>query len=278
MIFLIFMFLATLSVAGIAGYFSVYGLAKVFAGSFLSVVLMGVALEAGKLMATSFLYRYWKETSWFLKLPMIVLIAALMLLTSIGVSGYLTSSYQIDTLSYKESEEKINLYQDELQRLTERKDEIDAQISALPADYVTAKQRLMTSFKDEYDRLKPRIEFLTLEIQKLKTENIQVQSKIGPIIFISENLGLDPDKSVVWLTIFIVLIFDPLALCLTIATNIVVVNRIKNKEPNKTSPILLQEKDTIEPTVTVPQEPVTSDANFDAVDAIKEINQKLNQV
>jgi hypothetical protein len=224
------MFLATLSVAGIAGYFSVYGLAKVFSGSFISVILMGAALEAGKLMAASFLYRFWNGTSWFLKLPLILLIAALMVLTSIGVSGYLTSSYQIDTLSFKESEEKVKLYEEELNRLITRKTEIDTQISSLPPDYVTAKQRLMSSFKEEYDRLKPRIEFLTTEIQRLKTENIQVQSKIGPIIFISENLGLNPDKAVVWLTIFIVLIFDPLALCLTIATNVVVVTRVKEKK------------------------------------------------
>jgi cell division protein FtsB len=256
------MFLTTLTVAGAAGYFSVYGLAKVFSGSFISVILMGAGLEAGKLMAASFLYRYWKYTSWFLKLPLIFLIFALMILTSLGISGYLTSSYQVDTLEFKSDRQTVELYEKELEILTARKAEMDKQISDLPADYITAKQRLITTFKPEYDKMLPRIQFLTQEIQTLKSKNIEIQSKVGPIIFISETLGLDPDKSVIWLTFFIVLIFDPLAVCLTIATNIAVVRRNEEKKESTITPQPHQ--------VAVPQpiKKVTDDVNtsFDIVE------------
>ena len=89
MIFIALLVLTTMALAGAAGFFAVVGLAAIFSGTFWSVVFMGGALEAGKLMAASYLYRYWEHTNIWLKTYLIAGILALMLLkVKVDESGY----------------------------------------------------------------------------------------------------------------------------------------------------------------------------------------------
>ena len=141
--FALILLLTTLAVAGSAAGFSIYGLANIFGGAFLSVIFMGSALEAGKLVAASYLYRYWHEVKLWLKLYFMVAIFVLMVITSTGIFGYLSSAYQQDTLQLKELQVQIDLLKDEKGELTVRKDFIDADIASLPNNYITARQRLL---------------------------------------------------------------------------------------------------------------------------------------
>ena len=79
------MFVVAMSIAGCAAFFSVKGIGLLFAGSFLSVIIMASSLEAGKLVAASFLYRKWKDLSWWLKLYLTSATLLLMVITSIGI-------------------------------------------------------------------------------------------------------------------------------------------------------------------------------------------------
>jgi hypothetical protein len=81
-------------IAGAAAYFSVQGIATLYAGAYISVLVMAGALEAGKIVGTSFLYRYWHRTSLLLKTYLLISIIALMGITSMGIFGFLTSAYQ----------------------------------------------------------------------------------------------------------------------------------------------------------------------------------------
>lgn len=242
MFFVLLLSLSALSIAGAAAYFSVFGLAQVFSGAFLSVVIMGSVLEAGKLMAASFLYRFWEKIHFIFKVYLLSAVLVLMLITSMGIAGYLSSAYQQDTISLREMTTLVENYRGELQTLSERKLEMDAQISNMPPDYVTARQRLMESFRPEYERINPRIEFLTERINTFDAEILQTQAKIGPIIFISEVLGANPDKAVIYLIAIIVIVFDPLAVSLTIAANVAIMNRKKSTQ--KESEGILEEHST----------------------------------
>jgi hypothetical protein len=222
MIFSVILVITALSIAACAAFFSVYGLAHVFAASFLSVMIMGVTLEAGKLVSTSFLYQYWDRINIFLKASLLSAVLGLMALTSMGIAGYLTAAYQTDTVGLRESDSKLISYTEELDRLVLRKEDMDRQISQLPSDYVAARQKLMKSFKSEYDTIVPRIEFLSTEKAKLQSTKITTESKVGPIIFISRALGKETDDAIFWLVVFIVVLFDPLAVLLTVAANIAI--------------------------------------------------------
>ena len=98
--FYIWIGLSALFIAGSAAAFSVYGLAKLFSGAFISVVIMASALELGKLVTASFLYRYWNMINWFQKVYMTIATIVLIFITSAGIFGYLSNAYQGATLEF----------------------------------------------------------------------------------------------------------------------------------------------------------------------------------
>ena len=196
--FIIVLILTTFAVAASAAYFSVYGLAHLFTGALIPVIIMGSALEAGKLVAASFLYRYSKVINKALKAYLSLAILILMVITSMGIFGFLTAAYQQDTLPLAEMQEKIALYEQEQTQLTERRNQIDKQIADVGPNYVRAKQRLVKEFADERKAIDARLAELTPELQQLKTQHVNVKAKVGPIMFIAEVMGKDPSTAVFW--------------------------------------------------------------------------------
>jgi hypothetical protein len=225
MFLLVLLFLSMMAVASSAAYFSVIGLAKLFSGSFISVLIMGGSLEFGKIVITSYLYNYWKETSLFLKTYLVITIFILVCITSMGISGYLMSAHQTTTISVQQDEESLIILEDQLQTHKDRKLDIDKQIASVGDNYVTAKQRLMESFKVELAQLSTDIPFTEKQILEIKTKNVEESAKIGPIIFITEVFGIEQDKAMTILILIIVFVFDPFAIALTIAFNNVLKHR-----------------------------------------------------
>jgi cell division protein FtsB len=243
MIFIVVLIAAALLIAASAAFFSVYGLAQVFAGAFISVIIMGVALEIGKLVAASFLYRYWDKISIALKAYLMVAVIVLMSITSMGISGYLTSAYQTDTVGLRDTATTLKSYTTELETLNARKADMDRQISQLPVNFVAARQKLMASFGPEYKKIDARVDFLKTEIAPLQKTKNAVEAKVGPIIFISKVLGSETDDAIFWLIVLIVVVFDPLAVALTLAANIAWADY---KKPKISTPV-----DAIDPPSTV---------------------------
>lgn len=216
------MSLSTTVVASIAAFFSVYGLAHTFAGAFWSVVAMGSALEAGKLMLASFVYRFRSHIGWTIKLPAYAFIVALMIVTSIGIYGYLSAAYQTDTLGSKEIVSTLHLKQEQQVTLQARKTQIDQQISQLPTSDVRGRQRLNRQFESESVNINKQLSSLSTDIQQLSQEQIKAEAHVGPIIYIAQVLGIGADKAISLLMLLIIFAFDPLAMLLTIATNIAI--------------------------------------------------------
>lgn len=238
MIFLLIMILTTFAIAAAAAYFSVYGMAHLFTGATIPVIIMGASLEAGKLVAASFLYRYRQTVGWALKIYLTLAVFLLMVITSMGIFGFLSAAYQQDTLPLTEMQEKITLYQDEHSQLLERRQQIDKQIADVGPNYVRAKQRLVAEFADERKRIDDRITELVPEIQKLKTDQINVTSKVGPIMLVAKVLGKEPDTAVFWFTLLLIICFDPLAVGLSIACNQVIMQRKEEKKSSELNKII----------------------------------------
>ncbi|QDJ96418.1 hypothetical protein Xoosp13_232 [Xanthomonas phage Xoo-sp13] len=228
MAFIVVLVLVTLAIAASAAFFSVYGLAHLFTGALIPVIIMGASLEAGKLVATSFLYRYAKSIGMTLKLYLISAIFVLMIITSMGIFGFLSAAYQKDTIPLAEMQQKIELYDAETKQLQERKVQIDKQIADVGPNYVRAKERLVKSFAEERKVIDSRLAEITPELQTLKTQQVNVKAKVGPIMFIAEVMGKNPNTAVFWFIIILISVFDPLAIALTIATNIAI--RIRKEE------------------------------------------------
>lgn len=119
--------ITALVIASCAAYFSVSGLATLFAGAFWSIVIMGGILEAGKLVATSFLYRFWNQTSKFLKIYLMFAVFVLMIITSLGIFGYLSRAHieqqgniQNATVIVQRIDSELNREQNKIELLSQR--------------------------------------------------------------------------------------------------------------------------------------------------------------
>ena len=232
-------FLATSAalLATVAGYFSIYGLASIFSGWFWEIIAMGIAIEYGKLVAVSYIYRYSFLESRGSKAYGYVGIGIMMLITSAGIFGFLSQGYQQDTLGLKQQVQRIELLTSEQEELLTfknenilRKKQIDDDIASLPNNYITARQRLLKSFGPELDIIREdiasytkQINEKTLAISKLKQEKLITEVHIGPIIFIANAFGTSNDEAVKWLIFMLIFVFDPLAVWLTLGTNKVLV-------------------------------------------------------
>lgn len=233
MFFILLLILTATSLAGVAAYFSVYGLAQLFQGMFWSVVIMGGSLEAGKLIGASYLYRYWNNINWLLKTYLIGGVLALMLLTSVGIFGMLSSGYQAQALPLKQLQQQLPAFEQERERLIERKQQIDQQIASLPKDYVKARVKLMDGFKAEQTQVTARIAELDAKVLEIKTKTIETEAHIGPITYIASAFELDTDNAAKYLIYIIIFAFDPMAVALTLAVNIALRVRREEKEREK---------------------------------------------
>jgi len=256
MIFTAILLISALFLTAVGGFFSICGLTQLFSGLFLPIILMGVALEIGKLSVASFLYRYWKKISWLMKGYMITATAVLMLITSAGIYGMLANSYQRDSQPLKETTVTLTLLTQEQESLSTRKKEIDKQIAQISPDYVTARQRLMSSFSLELNQINKRLPEITAELQRLSAQQIQQNAHVGPIIFIAKAMNRDTDDAALYMIMLIIFVFDPLAIALTLAVNIVIIDRNKKVIQEQTA---TQELPKVPPVAPVPAQ-VTSPA------------------
>lgn len=292
MIFLVILILTTTAIAGAAAFFSVYGLAYTFSGTFWSVVFMGSSLEAGKLVAASFLYRYWKTTHLMLKSYLMLGVVALMILTSTGIFGYLSTGYQTDVLPLKQLQSQIELLEQEKVQKISRKQQIDTQIAQLPTENVRGRERLIRQFREEQKEVTSRVNSLDKEILDVKSQLIKTEAHIGPITFIAKAFNMPSDDATKYLILLIIFAFDPMAVALTLAVNNVI--QLREREADKQAiepkvtveqddpPLLVEETQVVEPVADIPVEPVADApvepvADIPAVEPPRPFLEDLNQ-
>lgn len=254
MFFIALLIAATTAIAFAAAYFSVYGLAYTFSGVFWSVVAMGASLEAGKLVAASYLYRYWHKTNVLLKSYLMLGVAALMLMTSVGIFGYLSSGYQQDVLPLKMKTEQVQLLEEEKVRVMDRKRQIDglmagsATVSTVEGakgidrnavralrETTRARESLVKQYKAEQKDVTERLKQLDAELLVLKQDLIKVEAHIGPITYIAKAFDQPTDDATKWLIFLIIFAFDPMAVALTLAVNTALRVRDEEKAAKQTT-------------------------------------------
>ena len=215
--------LSALLIAGSAAAFSVYGLAKLFSGAFLSVVLMAGSLELGKLVTASFLYRYWDMINWFQKVYMTIATIVLVFITSAGIFGYLSNAYQGATLEFEKQSTELIAVEERIEQLEEDKvflkEELSVAISELPDNYITAKRKLREDYNPQILMVNEEI----LDYKKTRADlEIQLVSTgvdVGPAIYLARTFGTDIDTVVKFFIFILIFVFDPLAVMLVVAFN-----------------------------------------------------------
>ena len=238
--FITILALITFTIAGVAAYFSVQGIATLYAGAFISVLLMAGVLEAGKLVATSFLYRYWNKTNLFLKTYLLVAILSLMGITSMGIFGFLTSAYQISLVEFAQSEttqtyliSQKDILQKELESLNMRVDTLNqsrlSQEKRLPEMSTKSSIPIYADIKasgEEISQSRKRMNEVYTEIKTLDTQALDAQKQsgkqkdIGTFKYTAQLFNTSINNVVKYFTIAIIVVFDPLAIALLLGYNI----------------------------------------------------------
>lgn len=208
---------AIISVTGAS--FSIMGLTKLFSGAPLAVGIMAAALELAKLVAAMFLHRNWREMNGIMKLYLSLAVGILMGITSMGIFGYLSFAYQHTSAELKNTMVQIDYLESQERKLDAEKARIQETIDKIPANRIT--RRLDT--QKELEPVLQQLERQAIEVQmKLRNENLKrlsFQMEIGPVIYVAEFLKAKTDSVAIWLIILFVIVFDPLAVCLVLATS-----------------------------------------------------------
>jgi len=229
--FYIWIGLSALFIAGSAAAFSVYGLAKLFSGAFISVVIMASALELGKLVTASFLYRYWYMINWFQKVYMTIATIVWIFITSAGIFGYLSNAYQGATLEFEKQSTELLTIEERIEQLEEDKfflkEELEVAISELPDNYITAKRKL----REDYNPQILQINNELLDYKKTRADLeiglVSTGVDVGPAIYLARTFGTDIDTVVKFFIFILIFVFDPLAVMLVIAYNQALMDRNK---------------------------------------------------
>ena len=209
-------FLTAIALSAIAAFYSVIGLAQIFPGSFWPIILMGSILEIAKLVTVSWLYNNWAETNRLMRYYFSIAIILLMLITSMGIFGYLSRAHiesnvvvGANTVQLKTIETQEKIARDKLEYLLKRAGD--------PATATNKIDKEIQTTQNELNRLSKE------KLPLMKEEN-KLTAEIGPIKYIAEIFYSKDDPSfidkAVRLVIFtIIIVFDPLAILLLIAAN-----------------------------------------------------------
>ena len=246
--------LAALSISVSAAFYSVTGLSKLFAGASVEVIIMASSLEFAKLVIASLLYQYWDKLNKLLKVYLSIACVVLILITSAGIYGFLSSAYQqtatlegnisaqIELLERKKAnyQEQLAVYIEEKTNTTTAITSLREGLSNNIIQYTNANGQVITTTSsstrealekqldqaiERQTEVNVKVDDLNQQIFDLDTEIVEVQtssetaSELGPLKYISGLMGVEMDKVVNYLLLIIVFVFDPLAISLVLAAN-----------------------------------------------------------
>jgi hypothetical protein len=246
---------SALSVSASAAFYSVSGLSKLFAGASLEVIIMAGSLEFAKLVTASLLYQYWDTINKTLRTYLSIATIILVLITSMGIYGFLSSAYQetYSKLSAIENQkgfiqQKIDFYQNDVDRYDTEIERISSNISTLSNAKASSiqvrdttvsggfRQTISTTelrmaqsrinIEEENRKLAQEkrtiasdsLQKFQLQVLELDNNN-EVAGELGPLQYLSGLTGISMDKIINILLLVIIFVFDPLAISLVIASN-----------------------------------------------------------
>ena len=233
--------ITALAIAGVAAWYSIVGLMAIFAGAVIPIAIMGGVLEVGKLVTAAWLHQNWKKTRWWMKTYLTSAVFVLMIITSLGIFGFLSKAHlehSISTggtneLQISNLERQIARQQSIISDSETVLSQLDAQVQTL-IDYDRIRGRSGSiatrkgqaeereSLNEEINAAYIRIDELQKELSPLQQEALAIEVEVGPLKYIAEliygNEAEDYfDEAVRGVIILLIITFDPLAVVLLLA-------------------------------------------------------------
>lgn len=267
--------LSALLLSGIAAYYSIIGLAAIFTGAFWPIVFMGSVLEMSKLVTASWLYRNWKTCPLLLKSYLTSAVVILMVITSMGIFGFLSKAHIDSTLEAGANSVEIRTLKQQEKIANERLEYLLKRAGNPETASANVDRQIQQTQKELADINKRKLPLL-------KEEN-KLVAEVGPIKYIGDMVyGTDDanaiDKAVRLVIMLIMVVFDPLAVLLLIAANMSMQKRsgkpvIKDNTIVALTPEKIEEKANTEIDI-----PVFVEKKIDFVEVEKENITSIEEV
>ena len=278
-IFPIIIALTALAVSASAAFYSVSGLSKLFAGAAFAVIIMAASLEVAKLVIASLLYQYRKNLPRLLKYYLSVACLVLILITSMGIYGFLSAAYQetaalagnidsqIALIETKRDnvKEQLAIYSDEKTSINSAVSDLRSGLSNNVIQYkdketgqliTTTSSSTRRALEKQLDQaierqteINSRVDNLNQQLFDYETEIVEVTSnnnvagELGPLKYLSGLTGKPMDQIINILLLVIIFVFDPLAIALVIAANFAFEQLRPKKVMKEENTILIHEED-----------------------------------
>jgi hypothetical protein len=273
--------LTGLIISAVAIYYSVVGLTAIFSAAVIPIIIMGSALEIGKLVCASWLKENWERAPRFMKYYMISAVMVLMLITSMGIFGFLSKAHNDQNLVSGDVQSKIAIYDEKIKTAKEnieanrkqlkQMDEAVDQVMGRSQDEKgadkavsirKAQSRDRSALAKDIEANQKLIATLNDQAAPIRAEVRKVEAEVGPIKYIAKFIygdqGADEnslERAVTWIIIMIVIVFDPLAVIMLLAAQMTFGWLREQKKAEGDS--LTTESDNnivVEPTVTAQEE------------------------
>jgi hypothetical protein len=257
-----------LSLSVIAAYYSIAGLAAIFAAAVIPIMIMGSILELAKVVVTIWLHEYWTRARWLMKIYLVSAVIMLMLITSMGIFGFLSKAHSDQSLVSGDSQAKVSIFDEKIKtskdnidanrRALKQMDEAVDQVMGRSADEKGAEKavQIRRSQNKERARLIAEIDTeqktvakLNEEAAPLRAEFRKIEAEVGPIKYIAALIyGDNPDANILeravrWVIMLLVCVFDPLAIMMLLAST----ESLKWAREGRTSRVLEPEPPAYEP-------------------------------
>lgn len=271
-----------LGISAVAAYYSIIGLSTLFSGAVTAIIIMGIALEVGKLVTASWLYRNWKICNFFLRYYLLFAVMVLVFVTSIGIFGFLSKAHLDQVRPTSRNTEKIAVIEEKIIQYNVRIDREQGKINRAEndlrqldkaIDVYQGKNRISKSLKvrnkqknerkeisiiidaseQEIIQINDKIEELLDQKSEYKLDIIKTETDVGPLKYVAELLYGEAeaekhfDKAVRIIIIILIFVFDPLAVLMLISANISFVHRNVQKQKIGKSRLLRAEHEDFDP-------------------------------
>ena len=299
--------LSALSVSASAAFYSVSGLSKLFAGASLEVLIMATSLEVSKLVIASLLYQYWKQLNKLLRFYLTSAAFILVLITSMGIYGFLSAAYQETATKSGIIDKEINVINLKRERFVENRDflleekkSLDESVNSLrnglannvvqykdpeTGEIITttssSTRRVLENQLDDAlgrrDKISENLESVTDSISSLDIKILEIQSntdlagELGPLKYLSELTQVPMNEIINYLLLIIIFVFDPLAISLVIAANFLFSKLGEDKDKDETEIIeVLSEEELPEEIIEETPEEIIEETSEDIQEITEE--------
>lgn len=251
--------ITAIALATCAAFFSVYGISKLFAGATLAVVIMASTLEFSKLVIATFLHNYWEKMSKILRIYLSTGLVVLVIITSVGIYGFLSNAYQKTANDLSVQDNKISLLESKIEGFNNKletnnsvleiksnrfnrlsnlravqENRLDSMISKRYFSNANKTRDEISNANNELIKIRGEIDLIndekssindsisTYETKKIElANNSEIIGEIGPLRYISKITNTSMDNVVNYMILLLIFVFDPLAISLVIATSFV---------------------------------------------------------